>query len=192
MSFTYRTEQWLPYPLPAVFAFLANPGNLPRLMPAWQQARIDKALIVPPVHPAALSPRATIAAGTGTQLTLSFRPFPHAPFRVTWEAEISEFVWNDHFCDRQGHGPFAVWSHRHSVRPSSADGASGTYVADHVEYELPFGPLGRLAHSLWLREQIERSFAYRQIQLDRQLARITLEAETSAKTAPAAKSHSRP
>ena len=47
MRHTYITSQWLPYPLPRVFAFFANPANLPRLMPAWQGARIDAISLVP-------------------------------------------------------------------------------------------------------------------------------------------------
>lgn len=39
LSFT--TDQWVPFPVDRVFAFFADPLNLPRLMPAWQDARID-------------------------------------------------------------------------------------------------------------------------------------------------------
>ncbi len=107
MRLSFHAEQWLAYPVPLVFAYLANPGNLPRLMPVWQRARIDKAGIVPAPEPASSHLAATVAAGAGTRLTLSFRPFPFSPMRATWEAEITEFEWNDHFCDRQLRGPFA-------------------------------------------------------------------------------------
>ncbi len=40
MRHTFQTEQWLPFPVELVFAFFAYPENLPRLMPAWQKARI--------------------------------------------------------------------------------------------------------------------------------------------------------
>ena len=32
---------------------------------------------------------------------------------------------------------------------------------DHVEYELPFGLLGRIAHRLLVRRQLEQIFDYR-------------------------------
>jgi ligand-binding SRPBCC domain-containing protein len=171
MPFSYRTEQWLPHSVPAVFAALANPGNLPRLMPAWQKARIVEASIMPPLHPPTPSPRAIVAAGVGTQLLLSFYPFPHSPFRVRWEAQITEFAWNDHFVDLQLRGPFAFWNHCHTVSAMTRDGIRGACVVDLIEYELPFGPLGRLAHHLWLRTQIERSFAFRQEQFAELLAK---------------------
>src|ERR1700710_2184838 len=104
MLHTYQTEQWLPYPIELVFAFFANPENLPRLMPPWQKARIEEASFVPP-PPLPGTPRPkSIAAGTGTRLPLSFRPFPYSPIRVPWEAEISDFAWNNRFCDTQLRG----------------------------------------------------------------------------------------
>jgi ligand-binding SRPBCC domain-containing protein len=185
MRFSYRTEQWLPYSVPAVFAALANPGNLPQLMPAWQKARIAEGSIVPP--PPTPSPRAIVAAGVGTRLLLSFCPFPHSPFRVRWEAQIIEFAWNDHFVDLQMRGPFAFWSHRHSVSATTRDGIRGACVVDLIEYELPFGPLGRFAHRLWLRTQIERSFAHRQEQFAELLAktkRIAAPATPESQSSP--------
>jgi ligand-binding SRPBCC domain-containing protein len=108
------------------------------------------------------------AAGIGSRLTLSFVPIPYAPFRLRWEAEISEFVWDEHFCDRQVRGPFSFWNHCHYVRGANQLGIDTTFIADDLEYEVPFGIAGQLAHRLFLRRQIERTFAYRQ----RQLARI--------------------
>lgn len=164
MRFSYHTEQWLPRPVEEVFTFFADPSNLPVLMPAWQSARIEHAAIVPAPQIRG-NPPSTSAAGSGTRLTLSFLPIPHSPVRLRWEAEISEFVWNHHFCDRQLSGPFAFWKHCHSVQPGVRDGVDSTLVSDDVEYELPGGLVGRMAHALFLRRQIESTFAYRQCQL---------------------------
>lgn len=160
MSFIYHSEQLLPQPIEDVFAFFADPANLPALMPLWQQARIERADIVPAPRSPISSP--TTAASTGTRLTLSFRPFPHAPFRIRWEAQIVEFAMNSLFRDRQVRGPFASWDHSHRLRAIDRQGFDATLVVDHVEYELPFGWLGRLAHRLFLRRQIEDTFAFRQ------------------------------
>ncbi|MDP9039352.1 MAG: cyclase, partial [Acidobacteriota bacterium] len=97
MRHSYHTEQWLARPIDQVFAFFADPANLPRLMRPWQMARIDTSSIVPPPEAAPGTP----IASTGSRLTLSFRPIKRLPFRMRWQAEISEFVWNGHFCDRQ-------------------------------------------------------------------------------------------
>ena len=170
MPHTFHAEQWLPYPIELVFAFFANPENLPRLMPSWQKARIEEAAFAPPPpRPVAPDPALrlnTIAAGANSRITLSFRPFPYSPLRIPWEAEIAEFAWNDHFCDIQLRGPFAYWRHCHRLHPETRANTvgvliHGTLVRDEVEYELPYGPLGGLAQRLFIARQLRSTFAYR-------------------------------
>lgn len=131
-------------------------------MPDWQKARIDAITLVPARNAPADHPGSP-AAGAGTRMTITFRSFPLSPVRVAWDAEIAEFVWQDHFCDIQlARGPFALWRHCHTVREEQRDGRDGTLVIDRLEYELPFGPLGRLANAIFVRKQIEAAFAFRQ------------------------------
>jgi ligand-binding SRPBCC domain-containing protein len=159
---TFHSEQWLPLPVEPVFAFFANPANLPRLMPAWHQARLEKAsLVAPPSAPDG----STLLAGEGTHLTLTFRPFPFSPVRLQWEAQIDSFLWNHHFSDLQLRGPFAHWHHTHTVTSETRLGESGesipgTLLRDEVQYQLPLGKLGNLAHPL-IYAQLRRTFEYR-------------------------------
>lgn len=155
-----ESEQWLPFPVPMVFAFLANPQNLPPLLPAWQQARIEELRLIAPPAPPPGSP-SRLGTGVGTTLILSFRMLPGLPFRMNWHAAISEFEWNSHFYDRQTAGPFSSWRHRHSVKEELRDGVAGTLVKDRVEYKLPLGPLGDLLNAVAVRAQMERIFTYR-------------------------------
>jgi ligand-binding SRPBCC domain-containing protein len=166
MRHTYHSEQWLPFPIDRVFGFFSNPENLPRLMPPWQQARIEEAIYVAPPNSEHASNSKGIAAGPGSRITLSFRPLPLAPIRMSWDAEITEFAWNDHFCDHQLRGPFAYWHHCHSLRSEShPDGngidVAGTLLHDKVEYELPLGKLGDLANYLFITRQLRSTFDYR-------------------------------
>jgi ligand-binding SRPBCC domain-containing protein len=176
MRHSHHSEQLVLHPIERVFALFADPYNLPSLMPAWQRPRIAAATIVPPPPGLLSSPATTAAAGVGTHITLSFRPLLWAPLRLSWVAEITEFVWNDHFCDRQMRGPFAYWSHCHRLRAVNRSGIAVTLVADQVDYELPLGALGELAHRLFVRRQIERAFAYRQTRLAELLAVSSQEA----------------
>jgi ligand-binding SRPBCC domain-containing protein len=170
MRHAFKTEQWVPYPIEKVFSFFANPENLPRLMPAWQQARIEVAnFVAPPPSPSPLQTNTT-AAGTGTTMTISFRALPFLPLRLNWEALIVEFGWNDHFCDEQPKGPFAYWRHCHHVSERIRAGEPGTLVVDDLTYELPFGILAEPAHALFARRQIETIFKYRQQELLKLLA----------------------
>jgi len=168
MHHHFQSEQWLPYSVEHVFAFFSNPENLPRLMPKWQNARIEEASFAPPPpRPATANPMRFpgIVAGAGTRMTLSFRPFPLSPLRVPWEAEIDQFAWFDHFCDTQHRGPFAFWHHCHRISPETRDlngtPTRGTLVRDEVEYELPFGALGELANKLVMQRQFKSIFAFR-------------------------------
>jgi ligand-binding SRPBCC domain-containing protein len=99
-------------------------------------------------------------------MMLSFRPFPYSPIRIPWEAEITHFAWNDHFCDKLLRGPFASWRHCHRVSPetrATESGAiqTGTLLRDTVEYDLPYAELGDLAHRLIVCNQIKKVFAFR-------------------------------
>jgi ligand-binding SRPBCC domain-containing protein len=164
MRHIYRTEQWLPYPVEVVFLFFANPENLPRLMPAWQKTRIEEAVFAPPPPRPTGAPAvrsAGIVAGAGTRMTISFRPLPFSPLRLPWEAEITEFVWNEHFCDVQHRGPFRYWRHCHRLSPETRANIAGTLLRDEVEYELPLGKLGEIAKRLAGARQIRSIFDYR-------------------------------
>jgi ligand-binding SRPBCC domain-containing protein len=166
MLHRFTASQWLPYSVPFVFAFLADPQNLPGLMPAWQKARVEEARIVaPPPAPATAFKTARLrgpSAGVGSVITISFRPFPYSPVRMPWEAVISEFVWNDRFCDVQERGPFAAWTHRHSVKAEPRGETAGALITDDVSYELKMGTAGEWAHSLFMSGQIRKVFEYRQ------------------------------
>lgn len=97
-------------------------------------------------------------------MTISFLPVPFSPFRINWNAVISEFAWDDHFCDTQESGPFAYWHHCHRVESKTASdtGMSGTALHDVVQYELPMGPLGEIANELFVERQMKSIFAFRQ------------------------------
>ena len=164
----FETEQWLPYPRPLVFAFFANPANLPPLMPRWQKARIDEAsYAAPPPRPANTPDYGTRAAGDGTRLRITARGLPFLPLRAPWDARIEDFRWNEGFCDVQLRGPFRYWRHCHSVcdgvSPSSGEG--GTIVRDHVTYELPLWPFSKPGLPV-ARFAMRSLFRYRQRQAE--------------------------
>lgn len=163
MRHRFRTTQWLPYPVESVFAFFANPANLPRLHPDWQQARIDEIELHPASRNGSTPPEATVAAGRGTRMTLSFRPTPLSPVRVSWVALIEDFHWNERYCDRQLEGPFLYWRQCHRVQEwqSESTGEDGTLLIDTIEYELPFGRFGLLANRLAVRRMLENLFDHR-------------------------------
>jgi ligand-binding SRPBCC domain-containing protein len=151
-------EDWVPFPLSRVFAFFSNPENLPRIMPAASETRIDQLYLVSP--PSDLS-AGTHAAGVGTVIETSFRLFPFLPFRAKWIASITEFEWNRYFADVQQKGPFQHWHHRHEFVAQTRDSVGGTLVRDVIEYEIGFGRLAAVAN-IFTERQMRHTFARRQ------------------------------
>ncbi len=165
---TFISSQWIPYPVDTIFAFFAQPKNLPRLMPHWQDSRIDALTLVPP--PPGPNGAVSGAAGKGSRILLSFRPIPLSPVRLRWLALIDDFAWNDHFCDFEVTGPFSYWRHCHHVRAEERDGISGSLITDEVHYTFPPGMLDPIINALGGRWQIEQIFKFRQKTLPKLLA----------------------
>jgi ligand-binding SRPBCC domain-containing protein len=135
---------WLPHPREAVFNLLASPEKLSAITSPW-------------LHVILLTPRPIVmAAGTVLDYRIRWLGMP-----LRWRSIIREWDPPYRFVDVQVIGPCARWEHRHMFYEK--DG--GTVVEDRVTYRLPFGPLGRCAHSLLVRHQIEAVFAYRQEKL---------------------------
>jgi ligand-binding SRPBCC domain-containing protein len=166
MRLSFTSEQWVPFPLARVFAFFADPLNLPRLMPAWQDARIDRMELQPlGSHPH--------FAGRGSRILLSFRPVPLSPIRLRWLALIDDYALDHHFCDLQVTGPFGYWRHCHLVSAEARGGAEGTRVTDVVDYEWPIRSLSGVIDMLGGRLGVRQIFSFRQRKLLRLLRKET-------------------
>ncbi len=161
---SFMTEQWVPFPVDRVFAFFADPHNLPRLLPPWQDARIDSLELQAPEGGSK-----SHAAGRGSRILLSFRPVPLSPIRLRWLALIDDYTADHHFCDLQVTGPFRYWRHCHLVNPETHGEVAGTRVTDVVDYQWPGGPAGSAIDLLGGRLQIRQLFHYRQRRLLRLL-----------------------
>jgi len=173
MAFHFQAEQWVPYPVDEVFRFFSNPGNLPRIMPPSSGTELVRLDLVPP--PGARISGATVTedapiAGAGSRIVTSFRVIPFLPFRAEWIALITEFEWNDHFCDEQKKGPFKSFRHCHRLSAEAKDGKTGTVVRDVIEYEVGFGLLGLLAQ-FFIQRQLRKTFEHRQRALSGLLGR---------------------
>ena len=141
MRYQLRHVQRVKAPLDEVFAFFSDPGNLESLTPPWLGFRI--------IH-ASDSP---VRLGTRIRYRLRLNGIP-----LRWESVISEFEAGRMFADEQVRGPYRHWYHRHLF--GTVDG--GVEIEDLVEYELPFGVLGRIVHAAIVRRQLGQIFGFRQ------------------------------
>ncbi len=128
-------------PLPEVFAFFADAANLEAITPPQLRFRT---LTPPPIE---------MRAGARIDYRLSLWGVP-----LHWRTCISCWEPTSRFVDEQEAGPYALWHHVHEFQ---AEGL-GTRMRDQVTYRLPFGPLGQLAHALWVRRQLRAIFDYRE------------------------------
>ncbi len=168
MSQRFEAEHWIAAPLPGVFAFFADPRNLPHIMPPRQGTKLVKLTLVPPRFPARTAPPdAERMAGVGTVIVFKFRVIPHVPVHEKWMALITGFSLNEYFSDMQKEGPFRRWEHTHSFEARTIEGRQGTVIRDVVEYEVGFGVIGSLLEKLVFQGMVRRSFAHRQQALER-------------------------
>ena len=138
--YTLDRTQRIAAPISDVFAFFSNPANLARITPPWLAFRVHGAL------PATLE--------EGSRLEYRIRWWA---FTIPWVTRITRWKAPFEFEDVQEKGPYAAWIHRH--RFAERDG--GVLMEDHVDYALPFGPLGRLIHRFRVRRQLEEIFEFR-------------------------------
>lgn len=129
----------IPAPPEEVFRWHARPGALERLSPPWDSVKLLE-------RRGGLEPgsRVTLSVGAG-------------PLSRTWVAEHGPMSAGRMFSDRQLSGPFAQWDHVHRFEPSG----DGCMLEDRIEYELPFGIIGRALGSGFVRRKLESAFEYR-------------------------------
>ena len=138
-SYILTHTQWLPRPIGDVFDFFSRPSNLQVITPPLLNFHITEA----PEH---------IQAGS----LIRYRLRVHG-VAIRWTTEI--VAWNPphSFIDVQLSGPYKLWHHEHKFVAERG----GTTLSDEVQYALPFGPLGRLVHWMFVRRDVERIFEYR-------------------------------
>ncbi|MFY3746374.1 SRPBCC family protein [Anaeromyxobacter sp. Red801] len=133
-------SQELQRPLDEVFAFYADAANLEAITPPFLHFRV-------------LTP-APIAMRPGARIDYALSLFG-VPMR--WRTRIAVWEPGVRFVDEQERGPYALWRH---TRAFEARG-DATVVRDLVEYALPLGPLGTLAHVLFVRRALRAIFDHR-------------------------------
>jgi uncharacterized protein (TIGR01777 family) len=153
----YRREQPIPHDAETAFDWHARDGAIERLLPPWQNVRVGK------------TTGGLADPGSEVELVASFGPF--------WKrvrARHIDYRAGRSFSDELVKGPFPRWVHVHAVEPEG----EASRLVDTVDFELPLGPVGRLASPLALRE-LERMFAFRQGRVADDLARHARYADRS-------------
>jgi ligand-binding SRPBCC domain-containing protein len=95
-------------------------------------------------------------------MIISYHVAPILGIKLNWVTEITHIVENKFFVDEQRIGPYALWHHQHFFEVEEDQ----VKMTDIVTYKPPFGYLGRIANTLFIRKQIQAIFQYRKIKMD--------------------------
>lgn len=141
--YNIKSTQHLPISLKEAWDFFSSPNNLAKITPPDMNFIItsdkkDGEVMYP-----------------GQIITYTLKPL--LGIKVNWMTEITHVKEGEYFIDEQRFGPYKLWLHRHSFKKT----ATGVEMHDDVNYVIPFGIIGTIAHQLFIKKRIEAIFAYR-------------------------------
>jgi len=147
---TLYREQTIPTDLTRAWEFISSPANLDAITPPDMSFEIITR--VPEV----------MYEG----LLIEYRV--GIPFlgKQRWLTELKHIRERHSFVDEQRIGPYKLWYHYHEIT-EVPDG--GVRFIDRVNYVLLFGPLGGLAHAIYVKKQLKQIFDYRRTAMERHL-----------------------
>lgn len=139
------TRHHIPADIDTVWDFFSRPQNLSRVTPRSVGFEIH-----------------TPEPSTQNGATIDYTVRPLFGIPTGWRTRIESVEAPYRFRDVQDRGPYKSWVHEH--RFTEVEG--GVRVDDRVEYEMPFGPLGSLAHRLAVEAQLRYVFGFRATAID--------------------------
>lgn len=140
--YQYTSRQELATTIDQAWTFLSDPKNLKRITPDYMGFDIISG--------------AERKMFPGQIIQYRLTPVLGIPFR--WVTEITHVQEGEFFVDEQRFGPYTFWHHKHFIKKTS----NGVVMEDIVDYKLPLGPLGWLAHALFIRAKVKQIFDYRE------------------------------
>ncbi|HXI14712.1 MAG TPA: SRPBCC family protein [Thermoanaerobaculia bacterium] len=146
----FERETRIRAPIKEVFAFFSDPKNLARITPPAMKFKIVNA------------PERPLREGDRIDYQIRIMGVP-----LRWKTLITEWDEGRAFADYQEKGPYRHWLHRHTF----TEAGSEVVMHDRVDYELPFGVVGRLFGGAFVRRQIQSIFDYREGAIGSFLAR---------------------
>lgn len=146
--FQYKTEQFLPIDIEEAWQFFSSPKNLATITPADLDFKILSNLKDEEIY-------------EGMKIDYVVKPLLKIPMH--WQTEIIKVSRGKFFTDRQLKGPYKIWEHTHIFKNL----ADGVLMQDIINYQLPFGIIGNIAHSLLVKKKIENIFSYRRNVLEK-------------------------
>jgi ligand-binding SRPBCC domain-containing protein len=143
--YTLHKKQRLPISLDTAWKFLSNPKNLKIITPDYMSFNIISDIDRP------------LYTGQIIQYIVT----PLLGIKTKWVSEITHIEEKKYFVDEQMYGPYALWHHKHFVKEIEG----GVEMEDIIDYKVPLGFLGQIAHPFIVKPKLEEIFNYRQQKL---------------------------
>jgi ligand-binding SRPBCC domain-containing protein len=140
--YTLKRTQILPIDIQQAWDFLSDARNLARITPPYMGFKILY-----------FSGQESLYAGQ--LIRYQVQGIPGVPMQ--WVTEITHVNPPYYFVDEQRFGPYAFWHHQHMLKAVD----QGVEMTDEVNYALPLGFLGRLAHIIFVKRALTNIFEYR-------------------------------
>lgn len=142
MRYQLYREQQLNCDIDTAWAFFSSPQNLSKITPK------DMGFTV-------LSNYKNEPIFEGMVIDYTVSPLLKIPLK--WRTRIVQVDPYKSFTDFQENGPYKYWNHFHEFIVNQ----KGVLMKDTVEYELPLGILGALAHQVLVKNKLSQIFNYR-------------------------------
>ncbi|WP_340158188.1 SRPBCC family protein [uncultured Maribacter sp.] len=140
-----HSKQALPISRHEAWQFLSDPANLKVITPKHMGFNIltgaDREMF------------------PGQIIQYKVSPFPG--FTTKWVTEITHVAQGSFFVDEQRFGPYALWHHKHFIKEID----EGVEMEDIIDYKLPLGILGQIAHPILVKKQLQEIFSFREQKL---------------------------
>lgn len=137
----YR-EQQLSCSVETAWEFFSSPRNLSKITPESMNFVVVSGIQGEPIFKG---------------MEIEYRVSPILGIPMKWKTIISQVENHRSFTDFQEEGPYKYWNHFHEFIPND----KGVLMKDTVDYELPLGILGRIAHWLLVKEKLKSIFDFR-------------------------------
>ena len=139
--YTLKRTQRIPISIEEAWNFFQNPGNLSKITPS--EMGFETLSDVPEkMYPG---------------LFIHYKVSPLFGIKMNWTTEITYVQEPNYFVDEQRVGPYAIWHHEHHFKEIEG----GVEMLDRVNYKIPLGILGKIAHPLVVKGKLEEIFEFR-------------------------------
>lgn len=91
----------------------------------------------------------------GMEIEYKVTPLFGIPMR--WKTKITEVEPYKSFTDFQEKGPYKLWNHHHEF----IENDGGVFMKDNLTYEMPYGILGIIVHTIIIKKKLKNIFDYR-------------------------------